>query len=191
MIKLKQLVKSILLESRVMLSKYEDILKSKYNIDYSDLSFLGRGDFGEAYSHGNKVYKFTTSKNESKLANEILKNNSKIYEAFADIYDVLDLGDGITLIVQEELEADSNIENLYYELQNYLDEQGLPIQYLHRLDTDEIEITDELERFMDDLYDIIRAYNNLGVEASDIRPDNMGYSKEGKLKAFDIDDKRR
>lgn len=191
MIKLKKLLKSILLESRIMISKYEDILKSKYNIDYSDLSFLGKGDFGEAYSYDSKVYKFTTSKNESKLANEILKNNSKIFKAFADIYDVLDLGDGITLIVQEELKDDSHIEDLYYELQNYLDEQGLPIQYIDRLDTDEIEISDELQSFMDDLDDIIRAYRYLGVEASDIRPENMGYSKDGKLKAFDIDDKQR
>lgn len=33
------------------------------------------------------------------------------------------------LIILEELETDSHIEDLYYELQNYLDEQNLPIQY--------------------------------------------------------------
>jgi len=54
-----------------------------------------------------------------------------------------------------------------------------------------MEISDELQSFMNDLDDIIRAYRYLGVEASDIRPENMGYSKDGKLKTFDIDDKRR
>jgi hypothetical protein len=39
--------------------------------------------------------------------------------------------------------------------------------------------------------DIIRAYRTLGIVASDIRPENLGYSESGKLKAFDIDDKQR
>jgi len=52
-------------------------------------------------------------------------------------------------------------------------------------------ISEELQSFMNDIDDIIRAYRYLGIEASDIRPENMGYSKDGKLKAFDIDDKYR
>ena len=33
------------------------------------------------------------------------------------------------------------------------------------------------------------AYRYLGIEASDIRPENMGLDKNGKLKAFDLEDK--
>ena len=94
-------------------------------------------------------------------------------------------------IILEELDTDSSIEDLYYELQNLLDEQGLPIQYLSYLDTDELDISEELQSFMDDMEDIIRAYRTLGIEASDIRPENLGYSENGKLKAFDIDNKQR
>ena len=95
------------------------------------------------------------------------------------------------LILMEELEEDSHIEDLYYELENYLEEQNLPIQYINYLDTSEIEFSDELISFINDIEDIIRAYNYLGVEASDIKPDNMGRDKNNKIKAFDIDDKRR
>ncbi len=116
--------------------------------------------------------------------------NIPILESFAKIYKT-DIINGKMLIILEELEEDPHIEDLYYELQNYLDEQGLPIQYIDNLDTDDIEISEELQNFMSDLDDIIRAYRYLGVEASDITPENMGYSKEGKLKAFDIDDKQR
>jgi 3-isopropylmalate dehydratase small subunit len=134
--------------------------------------------------------KKTSSKNEFNLAKQMEGKNIPILESFAKIYKT-DIINGKMLIILEELEEDPHIEDLYYELQNYLDEQGLPIQYIDNLDTDDIEISEELQNFMSDLDDIIRAYRYLGVEASDITPENMGYSKEGKLKAFDIDDKQR
>lgn len=192
MIKLKPLVEGILKE-RYDISKYDNMLKQKYDIDYSDLNYLGSGDFGEAYSDDEgKVFKFTSSKSEASLAKEILKSNSK-YDAFADIYDVVDLDNRVTLIVQEELEEDSSIEDMYYQVENILANQGLPIQYIHNLDYDELdeEIDSELEKFINDLEDIVRSYRMLGIEASDIRPENMGYDKLGKLKAFDIDDKNK
>lgn len=34
-------------------------------------------------------------------------------------------------------------------------------------------------------------HRRLGIEAMDIQPDNLGRDKSGKLKAFDIDSKRR
>jgi hypothetical protein len=98
------------------------------------------------------------------------------------------------LIILEEIDEDSHIEDLYYELQSYLDEQGLPIQYINNLDIDELgeELSEEMVEFMDQVDDIVRAYRYLGIEASDIKPDNMGYRiTDGKLVAFDIDDKNR
>jgi hypothetical protein len=161
------------------------------NINPDELSYLGEGDFGKAYSIGDgRVLKKTSSKNEFELAKQMEGKNIPVLDSIAKIYKT-DIINGQMLIILEELEEDSHIEDLYYELQNYLDEQGLPIQYLNNLDIDEIEISDELQSFINDLDDIIRAYRYLGVEASDIRPENMGYSKEGKLKTFDVDDKQR
>lgn len=31
----------------------------------------------------------------------------------------------------------------------------------------------------------------LGIEASDLRPENLGRDKDGNLKAFDIEDRRK
>lgn len=168
-----------------------DDFYAENNIDPDDLSYLGSGDFGEAYSIGDgRVLKMTSSKNEFSLAKQMEDKDIPVLNSIAKIYKT-DIINNQMLIILEELEEDSHIEDLYYELQNYLDEQGLPIQYIDYLDTDEMEISDELQSFMNDLDDIIRAYRYLGVEASDIRPENMGYSKDGKLKAFDIDDKQR
>ena len=168
-----------------------DDFYAENNIDPDDLSYLGSGDFGKAYSIGDgRVLKMTSSKNEFSLAKQMEDKDIPVLNSIAKIYKT-DIINNQMLIILEELEEDSHIEDLYYELQNYLDEQGLPIQYIDNLDTDEMEISDELQSFMNDLDDIIRAYRYLGVEASDIRPENMGYSKDGKLKAFDIDDKQR
>ena len=162
------------------------------NIDPENLSYLGKGDFGEAYSTGDgRVLKLTNSKSEFNLANEIINNNAEVLRnGFANIYKT-EIVDYYMLILMEELDEDSHIEDLYYELQNYLEEQNLPIQYLNYLETDELELSDELISFIDDVDDIIRAYRYLGVEASDIKPDNMGRDKNNKIKAFDIDDKSR
>ena len=162
------------------------------NIDPENLSYLGKGDFGEAYSTGDgRVLKLTGSKSEFNLAKEMENNDAQVLRnGFAIIYKT-DIIENNMLILMEELDEDSHIENLYYELQNYLEEQNLPIQYLNYLETDEIELSDELISFIDDVDDIIRAYRYLGVEASDIKPDNMGRDKNNKIKAFDIDDKSK
>lgn len=188
---LRKFIKNILKECLNENAKTIDDFYSENNINPDELSYLGSGDFGEAYSIGDdRVLKKTSSKNEFNLAKQMEGKEIPVLDAFAKIYKT-DIINGQMLIILEELEEDSHVEDLYYELQNYLDEQGLPIQYIDHLDTDEIEMSDELKSFMNDLDDIIRAYRYLGIEASDIRPENMGYSKEGKLKAFDIDDKQR
>jgi hypothetical protein len=188
----KKLIKTILMD---YLNENDKTINDFYHengINPDELSYLGSGDFGEAYSIGDdgRVLKKTSSKNEFNLAKQMEGKDIPVLNSLAKIYKT-DIINGQMLIILEELEENSRIDDLYYELQDYLDEQGLPIQYLDHLDTDEIQISDELQSFMDDLHDIIRAYRYLGVEASDIRPENMGYSKDGKLKAFDVDDKKR
>jgi hypothetical protein len=164
---------------------------SENNIDPENLSYLGKGDFGVAYStNDGRVVKRTTSKSEFSVAKEIEQSDSPVLDSFVKIYKT-EIIKGEMYILQEELIEDSHIEDLYSELQSYLDDQDLPIQYLDQLDTDDLDISDELQKFMDDIDDINRAYRYLGIEASDIRPENLGYSEDGKLKAFDIDDKQR
>lgn len=104
------------------------------NIDPEELHYLGSGDFGEAYStEDGRVLKQTRSDSEYKIALEILNNPSPVFNAFAKIYNVTII-DGYGYIIMEELDIDSEIENLYYELSSLLDEQELPIQYIGHLD---------------------------------------------------------
>ena len=182
----------ILIESQVMLI---DEFYRIHNIDSEELSYLGSGDFGEAYSTGDgRVVKFTNSKTEFDIAKELI-GKSKILSSIVEIFDVKMTSKGMT-ILQEEVTEDSSIEDLFYSLQELLDSQGLPIQYLGHFDVDDYEqeygeISEEIKDFMNAIENINRDYRYLGIEASDIKPDNMGYDNEGNLKAFDIDDKRR
>lgn len=189
--KLKEIIETIIREYLNENIKTINDFYSENNINPNDLNYLGSGDFGEAYSIGDgRVLKKTSSKNEFNLAKQMEGKDIPVLNSFAKIYKT-DIIDNQMLIILEELEEDSRVEYLFYELLDYLNEQGLSIQYINYLDTDEIKISDELQSFIDDLDDIISAYRYLGIEASDIRPENMGYSKDGKLKAFDIDDKQR
>ena len=174
---------------------FEEVSKetfySENRIDPENLSYLGSGDFGEAYSIGDgRVLKTTMSKNEYAIAQQMENNEAPILDSLAKIYKT-GIVDGAMIIILEEVDEDSHIEDLFYELSSHLDDQELPIQYLDNLDTDDIDLSEEMVQFMNGVDDILRAYRYLGIEASDIRPENMGYSKkDGRLMAFDIDDKR-
>lgn len=167
------------------------------NIDPNNLSYLGKGDFGTAYSIGDgRVLKITTSKNEFNIARQLENTTSGLYKnAFAHVYKS-EIVDNKMFIILEELREDSDIENMWYEMDELLQAAGLPVQYIGNLDPDELEemgysISHELQTFMNSIEYIIRAYRNLGIEASDVRPENMGYDAHGNLKGFDIDDKVR
>lgn len=166
---------------------------NKYGISEDDLNYLGSGDFGSAYSIGNdKVLKITSSKSEANLAHQIM--NGK-FSSFVRIYAVEPI-DNSYFILQEELEEDSDIENMWYEVEEALQSQGLPVQYIANFDEDEYiekggEISDDAREFMNDLWGISSDYRRLGIEASDIRPENLGRASDGTIKAFDIDDRKR
>jgi hypothetical protein len=167
------------------------------NIDEDELSYLGQGDFGTAYSIGDgRVLKQTTSKNEFAIAQSLENSTAPVFNnAFAQIYKTA-IVDNQMFIILEELTEDREIDNYWYEMSDALNAVGLPVQYLDNLDPDDleeygIEISDDLQSFMNSLELIIRAYRNLGIEASDIRPENLGYDSNGNLKAFDIDNKVR
>ena len=187
-------MKIVITENQLTYLINEESLENFYienNIDVDNLSYLGRGDFGEAFSIGDgRVLKKTRSKSEFELASKMVNDNSPYLESLVKVYKT-EIVNGDMFIIMEELSEDSDIENLYYELDDMLSSQGLPIQYINNLDTDEFELSDDMIKFMDDIDDINQGYRYLGVEASDIKPDNLGYDSDGKLKAFDIDDKQR
>lgn len=171
-----------------------ELFYQENNIDPDDLIYLGKGDFGKAYSIGdsNRVLKFTSSKSEFNIAKQLENNNAPVInDAFAKIYKTDIVNGNQMVIILEELDTDSSIEDLFYELNNLLHQNDLPIQYVHYLDLDELDhpISDQLNEFINDIENINRAYRYLGIEASDIRPENLGYDNNGNLKAFDIENK--
>lgn len=162
---------------------------AKYNIDPDSISWAGKGDFGEAYFvNADRVLKKTTAISEFDIAKQLVDNTSSAFNVVAKVY-AAELVDGEKWILMEELELDSDIEDYFYQVRDHMEQQGLPIQYTHLMDWDETTAPDDVKEFADKLDDINRAYRMLGIEASDMRPENMGYDKNGTLKAFDLHDK--
>jgi hypothetical protein len=161
------------------------------NIDPEELSYLGQGDFGTAYSIGDgRVLKITSSRSEFNIAKQLEGKHVPAVEGFADVYKTAIVANEMWIIL-EELDEDSSIEDMFYELQSHLEDQGLPMQYLDNLDVDALDLSDDLVSFISDIHDINYGYRYLGIEASDLRPENMGMDKNGKVKAFDIEDRAR
>ena len=166
------------------------IILSKYGYSEEDANWLGKGDFGNAYSMGDgKVLKETSSQSEAEIANQLMGMSG----AFAKVYNVTEDG-GYYYILQEEVETDSHIEDLFVELIYLLSFENIPIQYVEMFDEDDLPegnfVSDEMRSFINGIANINRVYRILGIEASDIRPENLGY-RDGELVAFDIDDRNR
>ena len=159
-------------------------------VDPDSLSYLGEGDNGTAYeTEDGRVIKVTSSDEEADIAYKLIGKKG----SHAEIYDVK-VVNGEYVIYQELLEQDQEIEHNFQRVQELLDSQGLPIQLLDNLDRDDLspeqqETYDELEDFILGIENINRTYRKLGIEASDVRPENIGTDAEGTLKAFDLDNK--
>ena len=197
-INMKKFIKKLLREGlinetevKTYESKNEFYLVNDINPD--NLSYLGSGDFGEAYSIGDgRVLKKTSSLKEFEIATELV---GKIIPGLANIYSV-----GIVklynypanyYIILEELEEDSSIEDMWYELSNILDEKGFDISTLHYIDSEELGLENDMILFINSIEDIYRACANNGIDIPDIRPENLGRDERGDIKLFDIDDKNR
>ena len=187
---LKKLIKEEL--SNKNFESKNDFYKEN-NIDPDNLQWLGSGDFGNAYSIGDgRVLKKTSSKKEFAIAEDLLGRNIphlahifsvgkiKLYNYPEELY-----------IILEELEEDSSIEDMYYELMNICEEQGVSIEHLNYLNLDDIELDEDMINFIDTIESIYRACMNNGIRQPDIRPENLGRSSDGEIKLFDIDDKDR
>lgn len=146
----------------------------KNNINIDTMSYLGKGDFGIAYSIGNgKVLKITSSYSEYEIAKDLISKN---YEGFVKFFDTAEIGHKFYIIC-EEVDNDSSIEDLYYELSYILAEQNLSMQELYYFDEDQYEegnkISREMRVFMLGIAEINRCYRMIGIEASDVKPENM------------------
>tara|TARA_R100000544_G_C2224331_1_gene59624 strand:+ start:255 stop:836 length:582 start_codon:yes stop_codon:yes gene_type:complete len=186
---MKHLIKKLLREGLESTTLSKEGFFKQNNINSEELSYMGSGDFGEAHSIGDgRVLKITRSKSEFDFAKELVGKDVPALDGFVNFY-AASIVDNQYYIIMEELEEDSNIEDLYYQVEELLSNEGLPIQYLHMLDTDELDLDEDILKFISDMEDINHSYRYLGIEASDIKPDNLGVDKNGKVKAFDIDDR--
>ena len=172
------------------LTEFQIFLKDN-DVDYNNLSWLGKGDFGEAYSDGNgKVVKKTTSKSEFEIAQKLEKD---YIEEFAEVYATKHIKEEHPpyIIIMEELEEDFDIESLYDELSNILETQGLNYAEVDYLDEDELEepLSSELQEFSLQISNILSSHRKLGIFSPDVRPENLGRSSDGSVKAFDIEDR--
>jgi hypothetical protein len=159
------------------------------NINPEELSWLGKGEFGDAYSIGDgRVLKNTTSKKEFSIAQELVGRN---IPHLANIYATGEVKlynhPSKYFIILEELEEDSSIEDMFYDLMNIVEEQGASFEYLGDIDLSDLNLNEEMIEFIDTIETIYRMCYNNGIYQPDVRPENLGRDKNGVIKMFDID----
>ena len=142
----------------------------KNNIDPNDLTWMGSGDFGNAYqTEDDRVLKKTRSSRELEIAMSII---GKDIPGLVKIHDA------------------AHIDSEGWILMDMVDQSDMDtIESNFRRLLDDEESDEELDAFANQLQDIENAYRHLGVSIPDIRPENIGYDDAGDLVAFDLDDK--
>jgi hypothetical protein len=163
-------------------------------IEYNNISYLGSGEYGTAYSLGNgRAFKITNSDNEFEIAGQLL---NKKMPGIVQYYDRGWFSEKLTkyYIVMDELEIDSSIEDHFYRVELILTTQGLDLSEIGNFDEEsydgsEGELEPEIIKFMDEIDTIYRSCRNLGIRVPDINYGNLGYDIAGILTAFDLQDK--
>ena len=157
--------------------------------DPEDLSWVGSGDFGNAYlTPDGKIIKETSSESEVRLAKDLEGKTGR----FPKVHKVETIsGSGYILQDFADDVGSQEIEDMFYMASEMIEQQGLDLTYVSALDSDEFPDdykNPEFINFLDELNEIVRLYASIGVSAPDISPDNLGYI-DGKLVAIDIDDR--
>ena len=174
----------------------DDIVKYlKLNlIEFNKVSWLGEGEYGNAYSLGNgKVLKMTSSIREYEIASEII---GKKLPGIVRFYFAKEVGSRLFALIMDELETDSSIADDMYRTELILTTQGLSIEEIGNFDEREYDgsegdLDPGIVKYMDELDTIFRSCRNLGMRIPDINYGNLGYDNNGVLTAFDIHDKSR
>jgi len=169
----------------------------KHNINPEEMVWLGKGCYGNAYSvGGGRVLKITSSESEYEIAVKLMEqpreNLVKIYAAEKAVESPLR---GYFYILQEELEQRSEDEDLFNEVSNILEAQGIPVSYIDYFDEEEYEaengeIPGETKKFLQELSEVVWDARRFAGDNMDISADNLGRDEKGVLKAFDLDEKR-
>jgi len=96
-----------------------------------------------------------------------MKHSKRALDGFVEFHSA-EIVDGKMVIVMEELE-------------DILSPQGLPVQYLDHLDTDELNLSDNMIKFIDDIEDKSR---DEGINNSYNGIDKLVGKKKDDLKKF-------
>lgn len=180
------------------LKKIEEFLRDDQKIDIFDLTFIGSGGYGSAYTQktdeNNKVVKITKDAEEIKIAQLLIgKKNNYI----ADIYAVYEINKKYSIIVLEKLETNNCfLKTIRADLLCFLDEKNLCLQEIIKGENPEDVLNENkfLGEVCDqDLIEIVKsAYcafyelkERTGVESDDFHPYNMGVKKNGNIGFFD------
>lgn len=147
-------------------------------LDIDDISWLGSGDFGTAYSlpEGN-VIKITTDKNEFISTFNLLKNKS---DHLPSIYGMRVFPNGELGILMEELDT-GGIDDLFSRYKLEIEKQDADYSTVEVSDL----MDDELAKFVTDIEASMHEMRKLGVGNFDIHDGNIGLNSHGNYVLFD------
>lgn len=164
---------------------YADVMAEKCNTSID--TYLGSGDFGEAYlTNSNTVIKITGDPSEVLTALRLMGGQ---HTFVANVFDCKRLGQGNFAIHMEYAEEHPDVENIWYSMSEIAESQGIGVdEALEYTDFEDFTDDPDVIAMANDLYGAMCEIRNAGSHPMDIRPENMGY-KNGHFVVFDSKDK--
>lgn len=160
--------------------KKEILWGNSLGYNNSQISYLGSGDFGEAFeTDDNKVIKITRDKDEFLCAHYLKEKNC---DNLSKIYNLIIFDEHCFGILMEKLETDG-CEDVFSEIKSLEDDHSC---HFTELDLDEISnISDNAIKMIDDLYKASLESSSAGFHANDIHAANIGINSNGDYALFD------
>lgn len=161
------------------------------------IRYLGAGAYGKAYSvNEDLVFKITKDRSEMEFAYALIGQKNK---NIVDIYDVLNFGKNVAIIVQEKLNTDKETKEDVNNFFDFIDDTNTYIvdllshKSLKNIINKEFCTIEDRCCSIEDLYVLENIHEatkeikmKTGMFNNDVHIDNIGYKKSGELALFDL-----
>jgi hypothetical protein len=165
-------------EFNIVEGGHQDDAEEYATLHGMEITWEGSGDMGEAYiTDKNTIIKVTTDETEMAIATKL------VGQKLSNVVEIFDVQGHI---IHMEYLNTSRVEDVYSEVQNY--DNGDGIEYI---DPDEHDMSDEAVKMIQDLNYGIYELGKNGIQNLDIKGDNIGKKPNGDYAFFDMSDLKR
>ena len=153
---------------------------------HPDIEYIGQGNFGVAYSIGNRVVKYTGDKDEARVALHVYKDPLPCVARIFDEPKMVQREPPVWKIVFEKIKPLSRMEQSIVHIIFPHYSSPPTFEDIDDFVSEHPELTNEALNLEKDYFDLVECLQFHGYRPDDTHAGNLGYNAGGNLVIFDV-----